>query len=276
MARKLIGLVAIALFALGTTAYAGIPPSSTCKDKKAKATGKKALGLLKAFGANAKVTNLGKLASDISKAQSKFSKGFTKAEFSGSGASKGCTTIEDADDIETKTDAFVLDVFGDLTPTTTTTMAATTTTTTTTLPPGPELLGALTPTIGNFTYNLSTGLPGANAACNTNFPGTHACEYSELLIAEALGELVGLQDTAATPVTSFWVIDNSNNADLAQCNEDSATPGVPVPGANWEYGTAHTPSRGRRVDLNNGTGDLSAIGPLQQCNAFNRWVGCCL
>jgi hypothetical protein len=139
-----------------------------------------------------------------------------------------------------------------------------------------EVQGALPSTVGRFNYNLTLGLPGADAACNTNFPGTHACEHSELLLGEAAGDLVGLQDTAANTVTSFWVIDRSNNADINQCNDDAATPGVPVPGTNWEYGTAHTPSRGQRVDLNNGAGTLGAVQAPQQCNFSSRWVGCCL
>jgi hypothetical protein len=143
------------------------------------------------------------------------------------------------------------------------------TTTTTTLPGGSELLGALTPTPGRFNYNLMIGLPAANGACNTNFPGTHACSYPELQIAEALGELAGLQDTAATPVTSFWAIDNSQPP-LQQCQDDVAS------FLNWEYATAHTASRGQKVALNNGTG---VLGPLQsslQCNFSTAWVGCCL
>jgi hypothetical protein len=261
MVKKLCGALAVALLALGTSAHAGVPPASTCKDAKAKATGTKALGLLKAFGANAKVVNTTKLSADISKAQSKFTKGFTKAEFTGAGASKGCTIIEDSDEVEAKVDALVLDVLDELEQP----------------PVAPvELLGALGPnTPGNFIYNLSTGLPGANSACNTNFPGTHACEYSELLIAEAAGDLDGLQDTTAATVTSFWVIDNSNNADLNQCNDDAATPGFPVPGANWGYATAHTPSKGQRVDLNNPAGTLGPIQPPQSCS-LSRWVGCCL
>jgi hypothetical protein len=263
MLKKLVGTLAVALLALGgTSANAGVAPASMCKDVKGKETGKKALGILKAFGKNAKTPNVAKLTSDISKAQSKFTKGFTKAEFSGSGASKGCAIIEDSDEIEAKVDALVEDVLDELSG----------------APAGPvEVQGALAPpTIGNFTYNLSSGLAGANAACNTNFPGTHACEYSELLIGELAGDLVGLEDTASNTVTSFWVIDNSNNADLTQCNDDSAMSGVPVPGTNWEYGTADTPSRGRRVDLNNVTGDLGAVQPPQQCNFTSRWVGCCL
>jgi hypothetical protein len=58
--------------------------------------------LLKAYGKNIKKPNPAKLASDISKAQSKFTKGFVKAESKG-----GCVTTGDAATIEAKTDAFV-------------------------------------------------------------------------------------------------------------------------------------------------------------------------
>jgi len=85
-----------------------------CKGAKAKATGKKALALLKAFGKNGKTPNPGALTSNISKAQSKFTKGFTKAEFTSAGVSKGCEPIEDADEIEVKADSFVADVLDDL------------------------------------------------------------------------------------------------------------------------------------------------------------------
>jgi hypothetical protein len=42
---------------------------------------------------------------------------------------------------------------------------------------GTVLKGALTSTPGRFNHNAMLGLPGANAACNTNFAGTHACTY---------------------------------------------------------------------------------------------------
>jgi hypothetical protein len=134
------------------------------------------------------------------------------------------------------------------------------------------LQGALTATPGRFNYNLTVGLPGANAACNSNFPGTHYCTYAELQSAEAAGDLVGLQDTAAMTVTSFWAIDNSADP-LQQCKDDT-----PITGSllNWEYPSAHTVTRGSKVSLNNGTG---ALGPLQtglQCNFSTAWVGCCL
>ena len=144
-----------------------------------------------------------------------------------------------------------------------------TTTTTTTLPGG--LKGALSATPGRFNYNLTLGLPGANAACNTNFAGSHACTYAELQSAQAAGSLVGLKDIANTTVTSFWAID-STQPPLEQCEDDV----LGGSGLNWEYATAHTASRGERVALDNATGTL---GPLQmdvQCNiAGTSWVGCC-
>jgi hypothetical protein len=107
--RKLVLAIAMGVFLLAGTANAGVPPAAVCKDKKLKATGKKVKSLAKAFGKNIKVPNVTKLGSDISKAQSKFSKAFTKAEFTGAGASRGCDTIEDSDAIEAKVDELVLD-----------------------------------------------------------------------------------------------------------------------------------------------------------------------
>jgi hypothetical protein len=139
----------------------------------------------------------------------------------------------------------------------------------TTPPPGGvELQGALPATPGRFNYNLTLGLPGADAACNTFFAGTHACTYTELQAAEAAGDLVGLQDTGSNTVTSFWAIDPLK-ADLLQCGGN----GDPV----WTYATAHTSSRGERVPLNNGLGTLGALVTSVQCNiSGSSWVGCCL
>jgi hypothetical protein len=157
------------------------------------------------------------------------------------------------------------------TTTSTTTTPTTTTTSTTSSPGGAILQGALTPTLGRFNYNLTLGLPGANSACNTNFPGTHACTYAELQSAEAAGDLVGLTDIASTPVTSFWAIDSAQPG-IQQCVDDA----LGGSNLNWEYGTAHTPSRGQRVALNNGAGTLGALQSSVQCNiAGTSWVGCC-
>ena len=151
--------------------------------------------------------------------------------------------------------------------------ASTTTTTTTTVgcsaPTHTIVDGALTMTPGRFNYNLTVGLPGANSACNSSFPGTHACTYAELQNAEAAGDLVGLKDTGNNTVISFWAIDGSQPP-LQQCQDDVTS------FLNWEYGTAHTASRGQKVALTNGTG---VLGPLQsslQCNFSTAWVGCCL
>jgi hypothetical protein len=159
------------------------------------------------------------------------------------------------------------------TTTSTTTTTTSTSTTNTTCPASTHqiLKGSLTATPGRFNYNVTLGLPGANSACNTNFVGTHACTYPELQAAAAACDLPGLVDTASNTVTSFWAIDGSHPP-LQQCNDDS----LGGSGLNWEYGTAHTASRGEKVALDNVSG---ALGPLQsslQCNlSGNSWVGCC-
>jgi hypothetical protein len=114
---------------------------------------------------------------------------------------------------------------------------------------------ALAPaTAGRFNYNATLGVPGTNAACNTRVPGTHTCTFAELQAAQTAGQLVGALDTANALVTSFWAID-SGDPPLSQCQDDVVT------FQNWEYGTAHTGSRGERVTLTNGTGVLGSACP---------------
>ncbi len=155
---------------------------------------------------------------------------------------------------------------------TTTTTQVGATTTTSTMPSGGSILkGALVPTVGRFNYNLTLGLPGANSACNTNFAGTHACTYAELQAAAAAGNLVGLHDTAAGLVTSFWAIDGTAPP-LSQCQDDIAGGSL----LNWEYATAHTASRGQKVPLDNAAGTLGALQTGLQCNfSGSSSVGCC-
>jgi hypothetical protein len=156
------------------------------------------------------------------------------------------------------------------TTTTTTTIAGSSTTSTTIASGGTVLKGALLSTPGRFNFNAVLGLPGANAACNTNFPGTHACDVNDLANAQTAGDLVGLKDIGANTVTAFWAID-STAAALAQCEDDVSS------FLNWEYGTAHTLSRGNKLPLDNGTGMLGALSTGNQCNfSGNAWVGCCL
>jgi len=278
------------------------PTLNTCSAGKKKCVLKKAAGIMKC---NEKAVKTG-LALDpvcVNKARTKFGgvcdgganvdatchvdsecpgstceKGcFTKLEDKG-----GCITTGDSVALEDKVDAFVQDVLCELgyttigcgpptpTPTPTPTVTKTPTPTpTATCAPGPVFQGSLTATAGRFNYNATLGLPGANAACNSNFAGSHACTYFELQCAQAAGSLVGAMDTSATAVTSFWAIDPAAPA-LMQCLDDVSS------FQRWEYATAHTSSRGQKVALNNGTGML---GPLQtsiQCNfAPNNWVGCC-
>ena len=153
------------------------------------------------------------------------------------------------------------------------TCAGPVTPTTTTIPSagGAVLQGALIPTPGRFNFNLMLGIPGANSACNSSFPGTHACTYAELQAAATAGDLDGLRDTAGNPVVSFWAIDSSQPG-LQQCLDDAAGGS----GLNWEYGTAHTASRGQRVTLDNAAGTLGTLQSGVQCNiAGSSSVGCC-
>jgi len=155
----------------------------------------------------------------------------------------------------------------------TTTTPGASTTTTTTQPRAGTVKGALAPTAGHFNFNGSLGLDGANAACNTNFAGTHACTYQELQSAAAAGDLKGLKDVKAMTVTTFWAIDSSADP-LQQCNDDVNSH------KNWEYQTAHTASRGEMVALDNAAGTLGALQMSVQCNfgasgPEAAWVACC-
>ena len=159
------------------------------------------------------------------------------------------------------------------TSTTTTTTPGASTTTTTTPPRAGTVKGALASTPGRFNFNAMLGLPGADAACNTSFAGTHACTYQELQTAAAAGDLKGLKDVTAMTVTSFWAIDSSADP-LQQCNDDVSSH------LNWEYATAHTMSRGEQVPLDNAAGTLGALQQSVQCNfgasgPESSWVACC-
>jgi cysteine-rich repeat protein len=76
-----------------------------CKDAKAKAAGKRAADLLKAFGRNVKRPNTGKLTADSSRAQARFAGSFARAESKG-----GCETTSDSEAIEASVDVFIDDI----------------------------------------------------------------------------------------------------------------------------------------------------------------------
>lgn len=121
-----IGLVVgLAVLSMATSIFA-VDGDAVCKERKAKATGKLSASLLKAFGKNKKRPNVVKLSADLSKASSRFTKGFTNAEAPGE-----CQTTGDAGQIKTDTDSYVANMLVQLCPPPSTTTTSTTFTTTT-------------------------------------------------------------------------------------------------------------------------------------------------
>jgi hypothetical protein len=111
LARAILTVGLTVCLHAGPQATAGTDPADACKDAKAKATGKKAADLLKAFGKNLKKADPAKLTSAVSKAQSKLTKAFGNAE-----AKTGCLTTGDVGMLESKVDAFVTDTIAQFTP----------------------------------------------------------------------------------------------------------------------------------------------------------------
>lgn len=110
--RVMSAALALGLLLFGAAAArAGTDPADACKDAKAKAAGKKASAVMKAYGKNFKKPSPARLSASISKAQSKFTKGFTKAESKG-----GCLTTGDSGAIEAKVDALVAEIVEDFGP----------------------------------------------------------------------------------------------------------------------------------------------------------------
>jgi hypothetical protein len=87
-----------------------------CKEKKTRDLGKHTFGLAQAFGKNLRTPNAARLVSDVSKAQSKLTRRFTRAEFDGTGVSRGCDTVGDVGTLEGKVDIVVEDALDELDP----------------------------------------------------------------------------------------------------------------------------------------------------------------
>ena len=167
-------------------------------------------------------------------------------------------------------------------PTTSTSSSSTTSTSTSktcTIPPSPRtvVLGALVKTLGKFNYDAAPSVTGANNQCNTDYPGTHACTLAQLQAA-SVNDLSCMQDTTNTTVTSLWAIDPTADPLTQQCHDDVFFPCTPTcpPGHTWQYGTAHTASRGEILPLDSSTGMLGTLLTGQQCNGSFNWVACCL
>ncbi|MFN2375874.1 MAG: hypothetical protein ABR538_05005 [Candidatus Binatia bacterium] len=156
------------------------------------------------------------------------------------------------------------------------TTTTTTSTTTTTMPLLPAtVLKALLPAVnGEFNYKVTPGLAGAELECEETVPGSHVCTVTDLLAAEAAGDLDNIKDPVSNAlVTSFWAIDPAEPA-LQQCNSTT------VGGTRWFYNTAHIDSGGNVFPLTNATGDLGALDEhgggtgSRNCSQV-RWIGCC-
>ena len=104
--KSIVALILGTLILSGTVAHASPnDPAAECVEAKAKAAAKKAKKLLQALGKNIRESSPKKLAFNISKAQSKFTREFTKAE-----SRRQCETVGDAAAIEAKVDAAVENV----------------------------------------------------------------------------------------------------------------------------------------------------------------------
>jgi hypothetical protein len=140
-------------------------------------------------------------------------------------------------------------------------------TATATFQPGTIFKGTLPRTSGNWNYMLNPGQPGGEALCNATFAGTHVCTIANLQAAQGLGELVGASDNAGA-VIRFWKVDPLET-NLRQCINDTGT-------LRWQYGTAHTLSKGIYVNFTSGTGTIGAESGLVGCPGTQASVGCCL
>ncbi len=124
--------------------------------------------------------------------------------------------------------------------------------------------GALPQTNGRFSFQATIGIAGAEAECDVQFAGSHACTVQELQAAAAAGELSGAQDIDGNDISEFWAIDPSRPA-VDQCE-------VSVP---WDYATAHTGQFADAVALDASAGTLGALREDTIC-ATQKWVGCCM
>jgi hypothetical protein len=107
MITRALVLIGLTSFLWMAPARAAVDPFDLCTEKKLKATGDNTIDLFKGFGKNLKSPNTTRLTGDLSKAQSKITKKYSSAEFTGSGDPKDCNTVGDVGAIETKVEEFV-------------------------------------------------------------------------------------------------------------------------------------------------------------------------
>jgi len=111
MLTKAILTIAAGVFLGASSPLHAAVDGLKCREAKARGAGKEVFDFLKAHGKNGKKRNDVKLSSDISKAESKFAKSFSKAESKGE-----CVTSGDANDVEAHVTAFTLDAIDEICP----------------------------------------------------------------------------------------------------------------------------------------------------------------
>jgi Protein of unknown function (DUF1566) len=170
MSKNTIAVIVGIVLVFGYSAQAKVDPGNLCKKAKDKAAGKKAFDLLEAFGKNTKKSDPAKLAKAISKAQSKFTKAFAKADAAGG---DDCPFLGDAADVELAVDDAVAEILSLISvgpPTTTTSLAPTTTTTT--LPPTTTTTAAPTTTTTTLPLTTTTTLAPTTTTTTTSTTAT--------------------------------------------------------------------------------------------------------
>ena len=137
-------------------------------------------------------------------------------------------------------------------------------------------LGSLPPTTGRWNYGGTLGVAGAEEQCRVTFAATTAtvCSYANLLDAQAKNELVTPLDSAGAPVTSWYILDATQNIQR-QCTKTDAE-NIP-----WTYETADLGEGSRIAEvstagavgavIDNPSPDLTYLG----CRGL-RNVPCCL
>jgi hypothetical protein len=222
---------------------AATDPADACTDAKAKAAGKKASSLLKAFGKNIKKSNPLKLSADVSKAQSKLTKAFAKAESKG-----GCATLGDVGAMEAKVDALVADAIDEINPVCDCCAAA----------PGAAAFltidgGGVCGSLRRFSCENPGGVPAfLNHACATNAD----CN---------LGPCV------ATKCTGDNAISCIGDADCQSTCAEVIGGGLPL---NFECGGLYTGGGGNTVPLPLKGPDMNAaIAEVTSCNSNVMTLG---
>jgi hypothetical protein len=181
-------------------------------ERKASAAGKKAADILKAHGRNQRKPHAARLARDVSKAQSKFTKIFTKAEATGA-----CRTSGDAAAIEAKVDAFIGDVIGHVSyPTTTTSLPPTTTTSVSTTTTTSSLPPTTTTSVSTTTTTSGSGTT-TTTVCDCCAAGPELLSFETGIAAGTCGQMDNFRCSGGHPNFQNFACIDSGDCDFGTC-----------------------------------------------------------